>query len=447
MKGRNQSWAPLLVTSELRARWGEMGKLEMPGYPDLLSDPFPRKLIVRVYGRRPRGETSLIAALPVHAAVRWLPLDLFCSLPRVVFAVANAQVIWVVSPGVVAGMVTSVAILARKPIVMNVVGDPHEAGRGGAVAHPLRSVARWWFTAAQRAGCKRARVIRYVNAHPLSDSYSPGRGAEVFILSNVRVHAVRRPRSHPNGDRLRLVTVGSLEQPYKGVDTLIEAVSRLNSGSQRFTLTVVGGGRLQGKLRKLAERVAPGVVTFTGQVATGRVAEIVSEHDVFVLASRTEGLPRAMIEAMSLGLACVGTEVGGIPALLPQECMCPPDDPAALADLIRSVTSSSAGYESAARHAVETASRFSVKAVDSEGTRFHGAVTSLLRDAPRGGGRVGTSDRVLVPPEGLSCLRRGLNASPPAQWSGYAARITSAVVNGSSLALAYSRRSVRRLTA
>lgn len=412
MRGKNQSRVPLLVTSELRARLGEKGKLEMPGYLDLLSDPFPRKLIVRVYGRRPRGNNSLIAALPVHAAVRWLPLDLICSLPRVVFAVANAQVIWVVSPGVVAGMVTAAAILARKPIVMNVVGDPHEAVRGGAVAHPLRGVARGWFTAVQRAGCKRARVIRYVAAYPLSVRYPPGRGAEVFILSNVRVHAIRGPRSYPNGDSLRLVTVGSLEQPYKGVDTLIEAVSRLNSGSRQFTLTVVGGGRLEMTLRKLAERVAPGVVTFTGQVETGRVAEIVSEHDVFVLASRTEGLPRAMIEAMSLGLACVGTEVGGIPELLPQRWMCPPDDPAALADLIRSVTSSPAGYESAAKHAVETASRYSVEAVDSEVTRFRGAVNSLFRDAPPGGGPLRSSDRKPRPPGGFSCFGRGSTQVP-----------------------------------
>jgi glycosyltransferase involved in cell wall biosynthesis len=59
--------------------------------------------------------------------------------------------------------------------------------------------------------------------------------------------------------------------------------------------------------------------------------------DLFVLPSRTEGLPRAMIEAMARGLPSLGSTVGGIPELLPPEDMVPPGDVTALARKIREV--------------------------------------------------------------------------------------------------------------
>jgi glycosyltransferase involved in cell wall biosynthesis len=53
------------------------------------------------------------------------------------------------------------------------------------------------------------------------------------------------------------------------------------------------------------------------------------------MASRTEGLPRALLEAMARGLACVGTTVGGIPELLKPDALVPPEDAPKLADKIQ----------------------------------------------------------------------------------------------------------------
>ncbi|MGA8480342.1 MAG: glycosyltransferase family 4 protein, partial [Chthoniobacterales bacterium] len=76
-------------------------------------------------------------------------------------------------------------------------------------------------------------------------------------------------------------------------------------------------------------------VQFRGQLTTPEAirAEL-DQADLFVLPSRQEGLPRAMIEAMARALPCLGSTVGGIPELLSAEDLVPPNDAPALADKI-----------------------------------------------------------------------------------------------------------------
>ena len=58
---------------------------------------------------------------------------------------------------------------------------------------------------------------------------------------------------------------------------------------------------------------------FFGKMTHNEVFEWLDGIDVYVQPSRTEGLPRALVEAMSRGLPCLGSQVGGIPELLEEE--------------------------------------------------------------------------------------------------------------------------------
>jgi glycosyltransferase involved in cell wall biosynthesis len=105
---------------------------------------------------------------------------------------------------------------------------------------------------------------------------------------------------------------------------------------------MIGGGKHLPSLRKLAKSI--GVkdrVIFRGTLPTpGEVKQELDKADMFILPSRTEGLPRALIEAMARGLPCIGTNVGGIPELLAEEDLVCRDDFRALARKIREVISS-----------------------------------------------------------------------------------------------------------
>jgi glycosyltransferase involved in cell wall biosynthesis len=185
--------------------------------------------------------------------------------------------------------------------------------------------------------------------------------ASVSIGFDDFIQQDREMEVHP--DVLRLVTVGSLEQLYKGVDVLIRAVALCRSALPRIQLVVVGDGRYRDDLQRLADILgAADCVTFVGTLRQGAAMwRELDRADLFVLPSRTEGLPRAMIEAMARALPCIGTSVGGIPELLPEEDMVPPGDAAVLASKILEVAGDADRRSSMSRRNLDKAKEFEEK--------------------------------------------------------------------------------------
>jgi glycosyltransferase involved in cell wall biosynthesis len=142
---------------------------------------------------------------------------------------------------------------------------------------------------------------------------------------------------------LTLIIVGTLAQLYKAPDILIEAVGACVQEGLDLELVLVGDGKHRQELElQAADCGLNGHVRFLGQLPAGdAVRAQLDQADLFVLPSRQEGLPRAMIEAMARALPCIGSTVGGIPELLLAEDLVPPDDAPALARKIREVVTDS----------------------------------------------------------------------------------------------------------
>lgn len=245
------------------------------------------------------------------------------------------------------------------PYALEVIGDPYDVFAPGVVEHPLRSFFRWHFAKNLRKQCLNAIGVAYVTRHSLQNRYPTrriseslsdveltgdavlcGTGSTYFSSIELEASCITegRRKARTTGP-YRIITVGSLAQMYKGVDVLIEAIALCVQGGLDMSATVVGDGKFRASLEALARsRGVEERLEFAGQLTAGRaVRDRLDQADLFVLPSRTEGLPRALIEAMARGLPCVGSAVGGIPELLAEDDVVPPCNPKALAQQIQAV--------------------------------------------------------------------------------------------------------------
>lgn len=127
-------------------------------------------------------------------------------------------------------------------------------------------------------------------------------------------------REPPVAGPLRLAYVGRLEEPQKRVSRLAAVLERLTATGIEFSATVVGDGPARAEFEERLQRAGEGVqqrVGMAGVLDRAGVAGVWRTHDVCVLTSAYEGMPLALLEAMSAGVCPVVMAVdSGLPELL-----------------------------------------------------------------------------------------------------------------------------------
>lgn len=164
-------------------------------------------------------------------------------------------------------------------------------------------------------------------------------------------------------DELLVLAVGNL-YPVKGHRTLVGAVARLTDLPLRWSVAIAGRGDEEAGLRDLiASRGLGDRVRLLGLRTD--VPDLLAAADVFVMPSLSEGLPLALLEAMSAGVPVVASAVGGIPTVIREGetgMLVPPSDADALAGALgrvltdralRTRIASAAGAEIPRRFGVE----------------------------------------------------------------------------------------------
>jgi glycosyltransferase involved in cell wall biosynthesis len=125
--------------------------------------------------------------------------------------------------------------------------------------------------------------------------------------------------------------------PIKDHVTLFQALARLHTEGRAVHLTIVGDGGERARLEALASSLGLGLrIHFLGWRVD--LETILKELDVVICASRNEGTPVALIEAMAAGIPVLSTDVGGVADLVTHGLtgwLVSPGDPDAMAKGIR----------------------------------------------------------------------------------------------------------------
>jgi len=273
------------------------------------------------------------------------------------------------------------------PYGLEVVNDPYGNFSPGAIRNPLRPFFHWWFPRQLRRMCTGACGALYVTDQALQHRYPcPAYSVGVSDVELPESAIALRSRSIDRRVRtVELITIGSLVDRCKAVDILISAVAACTREGLDLRLTIVGDGKERPSLEARARALGLGPrVRFLGQLPAGEAVRAeLDRADLFVLPSRSEGLPRAMIEAMARALPCIGSTVGGIPELLPPEDLVPPGDAGALARKIREVVSDPGRIARMSTRNLEKAGQYRENALRGRRTAFYHRVreaTEAWRD-------------------------------------------------------------------
>lgn len=237
------------------------------------------------------------------------------------------------------------------PALMVVIGCPWDALWNYSWKGKLVAPFRWW---AMRRTLRHATHAIYVTHSFLQHRYpTSGRaiGCSDVDLPALDVALLDRRLEHLEDHTvLRLATLGGLDVTYKGQHKVLRAIARLRDEGIRLEYHVAGAGSPD-KLVSLAEELGLRDQFFShGSLPHTEVFHLLDETDIYIQPSDVEGLPRALVEAMSRACPAIGTTVGGIPELLPPEVLFARHDVDGLVAAIRSLLPKEARQRAAERN-------------------------------------------------------------------------------------------------
>ena len=223
---------------------------------------------------------------------------------------------------------------------VEVVGDPWDLFSQKTFRNKFAPFLRIFSYLSLRRVVKDSSAALYVTQKQLQKRYPTSKGIfstsasnvvlpDKLILDDIRIFEKK------STEKIKILSVGYLDQMYKSPDIAIDAIGILKANGFNCHLTWVGDGFYKESMidyanfKGLSDRIE-----FVGKILPSKVRDFLLDTDLFILISRTEGLPRAIIEAMGAGLPCIGTRVGGIPELLDESALVGANDAKAVAKKI-----------------------------------------------------------------------------------------------------------------
>lgn len=287
-------------------------------------------------------------------------------------------------PSIAATFIELIYRTTHKPYLLEIVVDPVNAFEGNKLASKI-------LTAHLKNACKKANGVSYVTQYALQEQYPSkarirGKNTKKYFETYyssiiLKKEYFSQARDYMNkGKKIKLVhTANNINNYVKGHDVVINIVKMLNDRGIDAEVTFIGDGDKRSEFENLAKRIGiQDKVTFTGLLASSmEVREKLLEADIFVFPTKCEGLPRAVIEAMAVGLPCLSTPVNGIPELLEKEYMFDPLDANAFTEKIIELLNNPEKMNAMSARNIEKAEDYEASVLQNRRNKYYRKLRNL----------------------------------------------------------------------
>ncbi len=336
------------------------------------------------------GEGVEFACIPSSELTPARAIPVMARRVREVLARVDAAVVRM--PSKIGLVACREALRLRTPLLVEVVADSfdalwnHGSWQGRMFAVPLSLISRYYIG--------RAPFSIYVTRGSLQRRYPP-HGISVGVSdvvvdppgTDVLQRRLARIRARAPGAPVKLGLVGSYNVGYKGHETALLALALLRRAGMPVELRCIGAGdparwRARAAALSIERFVELGCAVPHGSA----VLEWMDGLDLYLIPSLQEGLPRALVEAMSRALPAIGSRRGGIPELLEARWLHAPGDDRRLAALVASMLADPNEQIRQARRSFEVASGYSREILDARRDAFVRRFRGSIRESRATGG-------------------------------------------------------------
>tara|TARA_R110002012_G_scaffold321781_1_gene551362 strand:- start:70 stop:1236 length:1167 start_codon:yes stop_codon:yes gene_type:complete len=236
---------------------------------------------------------------------------------ELLFLMDNADVVLIRLPSILGIVAANIAYNQNKKVWVEVVGNAKEALENhgsilGKFSAPILEILN-------KRLINKANYVSYVTQFKLQLDYPSNKKAITSCISNVIINNII-DSDDINRNRftlpvLKICLIGGFDVKYKGQNLLLKAVSALpNHIKNNIELFFIGKGNYDWLEDIARELNLSTQIKFIGSMESGEpILKLLQQMSLYIQPSLTEGMPRALLEAMSMGCPVMGSKVGGIP--------------------------------------------------------------------------------------------------------------------------------------
>ena len=314
-----------------------------------------------------------IKEVPDFASLKSFLKTIFATRKIVKQAVAECDVLIARLPSLIGRLAIKEARRLDKPYLVEVVGCPWDALWNHSLYGKI--YAPFAYTALKKQ-VKNSPFVLYVTNKFLQNRY-PSFGKTVgitdVVLSTIdeenMSRRIEKIRNYNKGDTLIIGTAAGYDVSYKGLNYVIDAVAQLKDAHFRYIYEPVGKGTGSGLIEQIESLSCGDKVKLRGQIRHNEVFAYFDEIDLYIQPSKQEGLPRAVVEAMSRATPILGSRTGGIPELIDDKYMFEKGSVQQIVNILRSLESQD--LEKMAKSNFEKSKNFKTKEMDKKRLDFY----------------------------------------------------------------------------